>query len=177
MNETNFLQDLLINVAICIVPVGAYLKFKSKVDVLDYLKLKGNATYGIIMGLIVSMIFCILLLAKNIIVGFGEINFNLGIFWVNGLLVGFIEEIPFRGFLMQKLSDHIKFWKANICTTIVFVAMHMPIWIALSKPLLRTSILVSCSSIALGYLFKKYNSLWTPIICHSVYDLCFFIGL
>jgi membrane protease YdiL (CAAX protease family) len=32
-------------------------------------------------------------------------------------------------------------------------------------------------SLALGYLFKEYKSLWIPIICHSVFNLSIWIGL
>lgn len=177
MIDVSFFYELLVNIIIYIIPIIMYLKLNEKVEVLAYLKLKGNAVKGILMGILVSFIFIILLLAKNSIIGFGKINFNLGMFWISGLLVGFLEEIPFRGFLLQKLSDHMSFWKANILTTVIFVSIHIPTWINSNKSILQTSIRVSFASLALGYLFKKYNSLWTPVICHSVYDLCFWIGL
>lgn len=177
MIDVRFFYELLVNIIIYIIPIIAYLKLKEKVQVLTYLKLKSNAAHGILIGITVSFILIMLLFVKNIIIGFGKINFNLGMFWISGLLVGFLEEIPFRGFLLQKLSDHMDFWKANILTTIIFVSMHIPTWINSNKPILQTSVSISFASLALGYLLKKYNSLWTPIICHSVYDLCFWIGL
>lgn len=177
MVYASFFYELLINIIIYIVPIIVYLKLKEKVEVLTYLKLKSNAAHGILIGIVVSIIFIMLLFVKNLIIGFGKINFDLGTFWISGLLVGFLEEVPFRGFLLQKLSDHMSFWKANILTTVIFVSAHIPIWINSNKPILQTSISISFASLALGYLFKKYNSLWVPMICHSVYDLCFWIGL
>lgn len=177
MVDMGYFNDLLFNIMVYIVPVIFYLRYKEKVGVFTYLKLKDNALNGILMGIAVSIIFIIFLLLKDIFIGFDKVNLDIGIFWISGFLVGFLEEIPFRGFLLQKMSEYMSFWKANILTTMIFVSMHIPVWINSNKPILETSIRISCSSLALGYLLKRYKSLWTPIICHSVYDLCFWIGL
>lgn len=177
MLNINFFYELLINLVIYIIPTYIYIKYKEKEEVLVYLKLKENVGQGVLIGVVVSSIFIILLFTKNAIIGSWKINLNLGIFWISGLLVGFLEEIPFRGFLLQKFSNYMSFWRANILTTVLFVSCHIPTWINSNKPILQTAISISFASLALGYLFKKYNSLWIPIICHSIYDLCFWMGL
>ncbi|BCZ47854.1 hypothetical protein psyc5s11_39210 [Clostridium gelidum] len=174
---SSYICMLLINLFVLVIPVILYLKLKDKVNPLVYLKIIGNSKQGILIAIIVSSLFIILLITKNAITRFNSIHLNLGILWISGLLVGFLEEIPFRGFLLQKLSNHMKFWKANLLTTVIFVSFHIPTWINSNTDIIRAAISISMVSLALGYLFKEYKSLWIPIICHSVFNLCIWIGL
>jgi hypothetical protein len=36
-------------------------------------------------------------------------------------LVGFIEEIPYRGFMLQKFTARTGFWPANLITSLLFL--------------------------------------------------------
>jgi len=177
LSINSFICSILIYLLLYIIPVILYLKLKDKVNPLIYLKIIGNSKQGILVAIIVSSIFIILLVTKNSIMGFSKFNLNLGILWISALLVGFFEEIPFRGFLLQKLWNKMKFWKANLLTTIIFVSFHIPIWIYSSTDIISAAIKISMVSLALGYLFKEYKSLWIPIICHSVFNLCIWMGL
>ena len=173
----SFIGSILIYLFLYIVPVILYLKLKDKVNPLIYLRIVGNSKQGIFIAIMVSSIFIILLITKNAIINFPKFNLNLGKLWVSALLVGFFEEIPFRGFLLQKLWDKMKFWKANLLTTIIFVSFHIPTWISSNTDIMSAAIKISMVSLALGYLFKEYKSLWIPIICHSVFNLCIWVGL
>ncbi|OOM79586.1 CAAX amino terminal protease self- immunity [Clostridium puniceum] len=174
---SSFIWGILINLFLFVIPVILYLKLKDKVNPLVYLKIRGNSKQGILIAIIVSSTFIILLITKNAITGFNSFHLNLGVLWISGLLAGFVEEIPFRGFILQKLWNHMKFWKANLLTTIIFVLSHMPVWINSNTDIIRSAINISMVSLALGYLFKEYKSLWIPIICHSVFNLCIWMGL
>jgi len=176
-NFTLFLYSFFIYFFIFIIPITFYLKFKVKVDVFHYLKLKNLPLKGWLHGLIISSIFILFLIVKNMLLGWRPINLNLGILWINGLMVGILEEIPFRGFLLQKLSTHMKFWTANLLTTIIFILLHIPIWTYSNVNLLQSIKSTIIFSLVLGYLFNEYDSLWVPIICHSVFNLCIWIGL
>ena len=167
----------MIYLLLLVIPVILYLKLKDKVNPLVYLKIRGNSKQGVLIAIIVSSTFIILLIAKNAITRFNSFHLNLGILWISALLVGILEEIPFRGFLLQKLSNHMKFWKANLLTTVIFVLFHMPTWINSNTPIIRSAVNISMVSLAIGYLFKEYKSLWIPIICHSVFNLCIWMGL
>jgi membrane protease YdiL (CAAX protease family) len=173
----SFIGSSLMYLFLYITPVILYLKLKDKVNPLVYLKIIGNSKQGILISIMVSFIFIVLLITKNAIVGFSKFNLNLGILWLSALLVGFFEEIPFRGFLLQKLWNKMKFWQANLLTTLIFVSFHLPIWINSDTDIISASIKISMVSLALGYLFKEYKSLWIPIICHSVFNLCIWLGL
>lgn len=173
----SFIWGIFIYLGLIIIPIFLYLKVKDKVNPLVYLKIRGNSKQGIKFGIIVSSIFIILLIAKNAITRSNSIHFNIGLLWASGLLVGFFEEIPFRGFLLQKLLNYMKFWKANLLTTVIFVLFHIPTWINSNTNILSSAINISMVSLVLGYLFKEYKSLWIPIICHSVFNLSIWMGL
>jgi len=143
----------------------------------DYLKLKNNPLKGCFHGLFISSIFVLFLIVKNIILGWKPINFHLGVLWIGVFMVGILEEIPFRGVLLQSLSPHMKFWAANLLTTVIFIMLHMPTWTFSNINILQAIKSTLIFSMALGYLFKEYDSLWVPIICHSVFNLCIWIGL
>lgn len=177
VTTTDFLHSLSKYLLIFIIPIFLYLKLHDKVNPLIYLKIIGNSKKGILIGIINCSIYIILLIAKKSIYGFDSINLNIGLLWISGLLVGLLEEIPFRGFLLQKLAEHMSFWKANILTTIIFILNHISIWMNSDVNIMKSAVSISLVSLVLGYLFKEYKSLWIPIICHSVFNLCIWIGL
>jgi membrane protease YdiL (CAAX protease family) len=172
-----FTLNLLLYILIVICPIILWLKLKDKANPLIYLKIIGNSKKGILIGTIISSIYIILLFTKNANNGLDSINFNLGLLWISVLLVGFLEEIPFRGFILQKLENKMSFWKANLLTTIIFVSFHIPTWINSNTDIIKAGTNVFMVSFVLGYLFKEYKSLWITIICHSVFNMCIWMGL
>lgn len=172
-----FILSLLIYLLLLIIPVMLLLKLKDKVKPLDFLKLTVNVWKGVINGVVIGILFVVVLLIKKAILGGGKINLNIGILWVSGFLVGILEEIPFRGYILQKLNKKMNFWSADIVTSIIFVSMHIPIWIISGMNIYSSAVSVFFVSIILGYLFEENESLWVPIICHSVFNLCIWTGL
>lgn len=172
-----FVISLIAYVVLFIIPIFVYLKSKHKVNPLEYLKLTGECVSGVKIGVLVSGLFIIMLIIKNSITGWKTINFNIGVLWLSVIVVGIIEEIPFRGFILQGLWKYMNFWQANILTTVIFVAVHIPIWQYSHVSILSAAMTIPLGSLAFGYLFKEYKSLWPSIICHSVFDLCIWTGL
>lgn len=91
------------------------------------------------------------------------------IYMLSMVLIGFLEEIIFRGFLFQMMAkDSIK--AAVIVTSITFGIGH--IINLLNGAELVPTLLQICYAIATGYLFAvilvKSKSLWPQIITHSV---------
>jgi len=167
----------LIYLLIFILPVFLYIKFKEKIDPLEALKLRNNPFKNILKGILISLIYISLLVLKNMLTGWKPINMNIGVMWVSVALVGIFEEIPFRGFLLQKLWQKLNFVQANIATTLLFVVIHMPQWIFTGADIIKASFTVSIVSLVLGYLFKENDSIWVPIVCHSLFNLITWIGL
>jgi len=46
------------------------------------------------------------------------------------LFFGFIEEIPYRGFIMHKFEARYGFWFPNLFSSLLFLCIHLPDWIA-----------------------------------------------
>ncbi|MDP4177187.1 MAG: CPBP family intramembrane metalloprotease [Bacillota bacterium] len=173
-----FVSGLLIYLFIFVLPTILYLKLRDKVNPLEFLKLNQNIKSGILKGLSISILFLILLIIKkSVLYGFKSINFNIGILWISGLTVGIFEEIPFRGFLLQKLMKRMRFIKSNLITSILFTSIHIPIWLFSGTNIFNSINTLIIVSFILGYLFKESDSLWVPIICHSVFNLSIWIGV
>lgn len=167
----------LIYLLIFILPIFLYIKFKEKINPLVALKLTNRPMKNISKGILICFVYISLLVVKNVVTGWMPINMNIGVMWISVLLVGFFEEVPFRGFLLQKLMKRLNFVQANIITTFLFVLIHMPQWIFSGADIFKATFTVSIVSLVLGYLYKEYDTLWIPIVCHSVFNMTTWIGL
>ena len=110
---------------IWIVPVALYLRYVDHVPVLDYLKLTQHVRRGVIVAVALTAINVIGTLAR-----FGAPHLSLQRITWNSILgtsflVGFIEEIPYRGFMLQKFGERMNFWAANLITSLLFVTIHL----------------------------------------------------
>jgi membrane protease YdiL (CAAX protease family) len=79
------------------------------------------------------------------------------------------EEILFRGFVLNKLAERLKFWMANLLTAVLFTLIHWPFWIwrnGLNGWLIQTSAGIFLLAILLGYVVKLTNSLWPAVAVH-----------
>jgi uncharacterized protein len=158
---------------IWVVPVLLILEYADLHAPCSYLKLKFNQIKGLTWGLVIGFIYIAFLLLKDYFLGDKSLNFNIGIhYWLGGLLIGLIEEIPFRGFLLQKIEENMGFWKANLISSILFTVHHYPKWIYQGTGgMILNSVTVLIVGLIFGYVFKKTKSLWSVVILHSIYDL------
>lgn len=113
----------------------------------------------------------VILMIVNLIGGINIQNTasEIVIYMLSMVLIGFLEEIIFRGFLFQMMAkDSVK--AAVIVTSITFGIGH--IINLLNGAELVPTLLQICYAIAIGYLFAvilvKSKSLWPQIITHSV---------
>lgn len=176
-NIYNFIFYIIFYITTIIGPVIFYIKYREKEKILEYLRLKENLMKGIIIGSSISIIFIILSIIKHLILDTNHLSVEFGVLWIYGLLSGFMEEIPIRGFLLKKVSTNIGFWKANITTSIVFLMLHFPKWIYLGEISFKNIIINFFMSVIFGYLVEEYDSLWASIICHSTLNVAIYIGL
>lgn len=165
-----------------IFPVLIYLQLVGIKDFGDFLKIKSEWGKGIAWGILLSAFWVILRwILFYVILRHRNVSFNIGFFyWVAGASVGIFEEIPFRGLILQELNKQIKFWLANIITTLIFLIYHIPTWIISGQRfinLLPTCFMVILLSLIWGYIFKKTKSIWSVAIFHSLHDLSIWIGI
>ncbi len=82
---------------------------------------------------------------------------------------GWGEELLFRGFLQAGLDAWLTPWGAIAITSLLFGLVHS---ISLAYFALAAGI-----SFYLGFLFWHFESLWVPIIAHTVYDFLMLVML
>lgn len=164
--------SIVIKYTVWVLPVFLLLK-RQNLKSLTYLKIRDNVGGGIKWGLSISLVL-VLLEGVLVFIFHGKIKLDLGIQWVTTLVFALPEEVIFRGYILQKLAVSIRFAKANLYTSLLFVSIHFPIWYVqgITMPKLVFSVLtVFIVGFGLGYLIKKSNSLWAPVIVHTVYNL------
>jgi len=171
--ELRSISTFSFRVFVWIVPVFLYLYYVDKTPPLKYLKITTNVRTGLLASIGVLFfggIWQSLLLSSGIDQIGAEISF-WGLF--NAVIVPPInEEILMRGFILNKLRGVTVFWKANIMTSLLFVAIHWPGWILIHNYeiglILKMSLETFILAILLGYLLKKANSLWPCVMLHGV---------
>lgn len=90
---------------------------------------------------------------------------------VSNLGIGFIEEIPFRGYLVQIVEDGLgKFW-AVVGSGLIFAFWHLPFSSLDSlDQVLWLSLELIPMGLLLSWVFVKTHSLWLVIGLHSSYN-------
>ena len=79
------------------------------------------------------------------------------------------EEILFRGFILNRLSESLSFWKANLISALLFMFAHWPYWVSkngFATRVIKDSVNVFLLGCLFGWLMKKTNSLWPAIGAH-----------
>src|SRR4029453_9218246 len=125
------LVHLTIRALVWIPPGFLSLRFVDGVEPLEYLKLKRHIGRGLAVAAALTA-----LNVAGTIARFGLPHLTLDrVTWNSVLgtsfLVGFIEEIPYRGFMLRKFEERVGFWLANLVTSLLFLAIHLPGWLAL----------------------------------------------
>jgi len=91
------------------------------------------------------------------------------------LLVPLVEEIAFRGFVLERLRRAWRFWIANGATALLFVAVHFPGWIFVEHARLadKVPLMVAIFLLGLfcGYVVEKSGSLWSSVLLHGINNL------
>lgn len=83
-----------------------------------------------------------------------------------------VEELAFRGVLLQQLDRIVPFTVANLVTAVSFVVYHLPLWLARGQaPSLMSCLWVAALSLWLGYVMRRSGSLWTCIVVHAIQNL------
>jgi uncharacterized protein len=167
--------QLSIRALFWIAPVWLYLRYVDGVEPLGYLKLNRHVGRGVVVAAALT--------AANLVgsvVRFGPPHLTLErVTWNSilgtSLLIGFIEEIPYRGFMLQKLAERLGFWRANLITSLLFLAIHLPGWIALHTLRADTAATIFVFGVVMAIVFRFSRSLWAPILTHSANDFLSFV--
>jgi membrane protease YdiL (CAAX protease family) len=162
--------NLTIRLAVWVAPVFLYLRRIDHVDPLDYLMLRPKIARGIAIGLALTA-----LNLAGMCLRFGVPELSLArVSWNSVLgtsfLIGFIEEIPYRGFMLRKFSERYGFWPASAITSLLFMAIHLPGWISLGTFRWDTAATILIFGAVMAIVARYSKSLWAPIVAHSGND-------
>lgn len=156
-----------------IVPTILYIQFVEHQNPLTYLKLSTNILKGLLWGL-AGVLFLGIVELPLILRHTPHLHFGVDT-WLNViLLVGFMEEIPFRGFLFQKLQAFFGVVGAALISSLLFALIHAPLWVSTAQSV--PSILINLFNIMLIAIvlcvaLKISDSLWSSILIHVFYNL------
>src|SRR5690606_30277228 len=169
----SFLYWTLSKLLIWILPYILYIKQKNIkfVDIINT-KDKGWLKWG---GLIGSLI-AIANIVFNIISKQDIWNFQLSYGFLNAVIMApLLEELLFRGFILNLIQQEMPFYIANILTSVCFLLIHIPGWFFMGA--LRTNfhnftfVSIFILSLIFGYAFKKGNSIKSSIVVHMLNNL------
>jgi len=169
------LTNITVRLLVWVLPVLLYLRYLDRVDPIEYLKLRKNWRRGIFVGLVLSILN---LLGSALRFGMPHPSLQ-SVTWNSiigtSILIGFVEEIPYRGFMLQKFEERFGYWIANLLTSILFLAIHIPGWISLHMLHTENVISVFIFGAVMGLILKYGRSLWGPIVTHSLNDCIAFV--
>ncbi|WP_070972122.1 CPBP family intramembrane glutamic endopeptidase [Vibrio sonorensis] len=87
------------------------------------------------------------------------------------LLAGITEETVFRGYLLKKLQESKPFWKANLIQSLLFAAIHLPIWLRTDAPIPIVAPYVLMLGVVFGMVYRHSRNLWIVVVLHSLHNL------
>ncbi len=127
----------------------------------------------------------------------GNMVFNHGGWWINPniiilqelfkyLIVGFVEELVYRGFGLNMLSGFLRERTAIVVSSLFFAAVHIPAYfihwycdgVFLLTELITQEISGFLFGLIFGMVFGKNKSIWSVAIIHFWYDFIYvlFVG-
>jgi len=169
------LVQLSIRVTVWVVPVWLYLRYVDGVEPVAYLKLKRHVGRGLLYALVLTAVNLVGMVARFGVPHPAVARVTWNSILGTSFLVGFIEEIPYRGFMLRKLAERFNFWLANLITSVLFVAIHLPGWIALHTLKAETAATIFVFGFVMGTAVRWSDSLWAPIATHSANDFLSYV--
>ena len=161
--------SLLLKVALWGIPAYLYPKLVGGAEPNDFLLLK-SAPRG--KWIYLSAVFLIL---YSILLSGGKVQVHsISIFFLVSAVVisPIVEEIAFRGVLLQALNQRWSFNISNSVTAMAFILYHVPLWLARGHGVsIMACLWLAFFSWWMGYFLLKSKSLWTCIIIHAVQNL------
>ncbi len=162
---------LLLKIALWGLPAYLFPKLVDRVNPNDFLRLN-RAPQG--KWIYLSAAF---LVPYSFLINGGKIEINsVSAFYILSAVVvsPVVEEIAFRGVVLQKLDQRTSFKFSNSLTTIAFVLYHLPLWSARGQSAsVMACVWVAFFSLWMGYFMRKSKSLWTCILVHAMQNLIF----
>lgn len=175
------LYSNLVKFCLWVLPAVAYARWIKRVPAAPYLGIMvAPALRQWCLFLIVISAF--LLLTLIVETAKGAKTFSISristLFTVTGLLSLLIspllEEILFRGLVMNEFLSLLPMFFANILSSLFFVDAHWPYWLSHGDSLASVStksVGIFAFSLLAGWLFARSRSIWPPTFAHIANNL------
>ncbi len=173
---TEFLKEVVIKNLLWTIPAIALIKY-FKDDVYIPLKEMFSTKVNVLKYLPIFIIFTIFLLCNSFVLN-GKITISES-FGIDDIIifisVGLTEEIVFRGLLLNVTFREDKKWQAVLINSLMFLAIHFPIWI--HNGIFITAftgfsfVPIIILSIIFSWSFIKSRNILVPIALHTYWDL------
>ena len=170
--------EALVKWFVWIVPTWLYIKYYLHTNPFDYLRMNVYVIKGLFWGVVLSLLVGFYFSIETYIIHQQSFQFSLSIddYLNSFIMAGIAEEIVFRGLILQELNKRLAFWKANMITALLFLAIHYPIWIYNDLIFqFGSHIYVFLIGFLLGFVYKKTGSLWAVILLHAAHN--FFVTI
>jgi len=158
------LLTICLHIVVFILPIIIYVRMAFGENPLEYLRISKNVKIGLLYGAVISAFVSLVFLIVNRF-SFNVEALNASAFII--VLAGPFEEVPFRGFYLREFSGRWGFLFANILSSAMFAVLHLQ---ALSPEEILRCVFLFFVGLWLGYIYKRTDSLWAPVIVHSVYN-------
>ena len=171
------LRNEALRAAIFVGPVLLYLRYAEGAPALRFLMIntpKKNAAW--LLPLLGALLACWFLALDGVIgddrIGGAATAVVLFTVFSPATLV---EEVYFRGFLLNKLHQTAGFWRANLVSSCLFGLIHVPGWIALGRfatPFVAVDFVgLVVVGMLFGWAMAKTGSLWSAYVLHALHNL------
>lgn len=97
------------------------------------------------------------------------------------IVVGFVEEMVYRGWGMNAFGAYMSSQRANVLASLYFALLHFPAYLVgwyvngvfSPSAMLGQAASVFVLGLVFGYVLQKSRSIWPPAFLHFWYDLTF----
>lgn len=169
------LANIGVRLLLWVAPVWVYVRRVRGEEPARYLKLKGRWRRGVLVGLALSALNFCGSLARLGVPHFDARAVTWNSILSTSLLIGFVEEVPYRGFILQELQERLGFWPAGLLSSLLFVGIHLPGWFLLGSFRAEVAASVFVFGAGLAVVFRYSKSLWSVIVAHSLNDFLAFV--
>ena len=163
--------DLFLKIALWGIPAYFFPRLADSVNPNGFLLLNRAPQWK---WIFLSIIF---LVAYSFLSNIGKIEVkSISVFYfVSAVVISpIVEEVAFRGVVLQKLKQLMGFMLGNAVTAVLFILYHIPLWFTRGQGIsVMACLWVMFFSLCMGYFLYKSKSLWTCIIIHAVQNLLF----
>ncbi len=164
--------------AIFLGPVLLYLRYVERARTTTFLRLVAPSCDALWVVPLAGAAFAAWYLLLDQLVGDGDIG-GVPPAWILFTLFSpatLVEEIYFRGFLLNKFRQAAGFWRANLASSALFALIHLPGWLAAgrlaSPPQLAADALgIFVFGLVFGWAMQRTGSLWPAYLLHALNNL------